>query len=123
MPETTNYGRNRRRGPDKLIKAIHWLAIFGWINFIISLVLFDKAKPDFETFFDRLFHIEMRTYWNESLAFLSFSWFILCIILSITGLIINKKRHRRKTDEYRWNLIVLAIISLIGAASYLYALG
>ena len=115
--------KERRRGPDKFIKTIRWLAILGWVNFGISLILFDKAKPDFETFFDRLFHIEMRHYWNESFAFLSFAWFILCIVLSIAGIIINKKRHRRKTDEYRLNLIVLAIVSLIGAMSYIYILG
>ncbi len=113
--------KDRRRGPDKLIKSIRWLAIAGWINFSISLILFDEAKPDFETFFDRLFHIQMRYHWNQTYAFLSLMWFLLCIVLSIVGLWINKKRHRRRNDEYRLNLIVLGLISLIGTGFYLFS--
>lgn len=114
--------KDRRRGPDKLIKLIRWFAIAGWLNFIISLILFDEAKPDFETFFDRLFHIQMRYYWDQTYAWLSMIWFLICLGLSICGLWMNKKRHRRRTDEYRLNLIVLGLISLVGAGFYFYLL-
>ncbi|KAA3615284.1 MAG: hypothetical protein DWQ05_14575 [Calditrichaeota bacterium] len=123
MEQQASRKYDRRRGPDKLIKSLRWLAITGWINFAISLILYDEAKPDFETFFDRLFHVQMRYHWNETLAFLSFVWFVLCLVLSVVGIFINKKRHRRRNDEYRLNLIVLGLISLVGAVSYIFILG
>ncbi len=118
-----NYGYDRRgerrRGPDVWFKMISWLSFIGWLLMLIALVLFDLAKPQMMTFFDRFFHVSFASVWNYQLTLYIFFVMIAGFFLSLIGLTINAKRHRRKKDKYSLSLILLGIVSFMGAAFYL----
>ena len=110
----------RRRGPDFLIRLMEALGVFGWLLMFVALLVVGKAKPQVETFFDRHYHIALRTAWDESLIDYLCYVMLFGLCLSVSGLIINRKRHRRKGDEYRISLILVGIISLAGIAACLF---
>lgn len=105
----------RRKGPDIWLRALSWLIRIGWILMLGSLILISFAKPDAETFYDRFYEVSrtFRDYWNDDLVFWGFYLLMTCIFISIAGITINKKRHRRREDHYRISLIFLGLFSLI----------
>ncbi len=110
----------RRSGPDVWFKMISWLSVIGWVLMLISLVLFDLAKPHMITFFDRFFHVSGVSIWDYQMTLYIFYIMIFGVILSVIGLLINAKRHRRKRDRYSLSLVLLGVVSLLGAAFYMF---
>lgn len=109
----------RRRGPDAVIKAVWWIAGISWLLFIAASVFTEQARPENATFFDRLFDISVRNYWNE--AMLRYAFFIMWINLfvCIIGFAFNMLRHRRKTDKISKSILILGIMNLAGIIWYL----
>lgn len=110
----------RRKGPDLLVKLIHWLGIAVWILAILVLFITDKARPEKSTIFDRLFNIQLRTNWNLALLYEAFFLMVVIFALSVIGIFINTKRHQRKDDHYSFSLIVMGSLSLLGILVCLY---
>ncbi len=110
----------RRRGPDVWRKMISWLSVIGWILMLVALVLFDLAKPHMMTFFDRFFHVSGATVWNYQLTLYIFFVMVAGFVISVSGLLINARRHRRKKDHYSLSLMLLGIVSLLGAVYYMF---
>lgn len=107
----------RRHGKDVLLRI---LTIIGYINtavIVTAAILLSKAEPD--TFHSMTRHLPLRSYWDPvSLKYL----FALCVFgffLSLAGLIVNMRRLKRKYDSVRYNLIVVAILSMAGIIAYL----
>ena len=111
--------QERRRGPDLWFKAIRWFAVSGWLLMFVALIIIGVAKPQTETFFDRSFDVDVRAAWNENLLQNIFYIMILGFVISLIGLMINKRRARRKDDELRISLVALGIISIAGIIAYL----
>ena len=110
---------DRRKGPDRLIHSLKWLAIGGWLLMLAALIVLGLAKPEEVTFYDRHFNIARDTNWNYSLRSIIFYMMILGFSVSVLGLTINLKRLRRRDDEYRISLILMGFISLLGIIIYL----
>ena len=83
---------DRRKGPDLLIRALNWFIIVGWMLMFIALVLASIAKPQTQTFFDRLVHINPKTTWDIRLVTYILYIMILGLVVSGTGIFINLKR-------------------------------
>lgn len=83
-----------------------------------ALFFLDRAKPEIETFFDRWYNLSLRTSWNMELARFILYCMIAGLLLSLAGLIINFKRHRRRGDEVRISLVLLGTLSLFGIICY-----
>lgn len=111
-------GRERRRGPDPLLRSLRWLGGLGWLSMMAALFFLDRAKPEIETFFDRWYNLSLRTSWNMELARFILYCMIAGLLLSLAGLIINFKRHRRRGDEVRISLVLLGTLSLFGIICY-----
>lgn len=111
---------NRRKSPDIIIKALSWLAAVGWICLFIALLIIDKAKPDSITYFNRYYKIQPKLYWNPELTRYIFFLMLTGTVISITGLVLNKLRHRRKNDSYSASLIIISLISISGILLYLF---
>jgi hypothetical protein len=109
----------RRRGPDAVIKAVWWTVGISWLLFIAALVFIDTAKPETETFFDRMFDVSIRDYWNENMLLYAFFVMVLDLAVCIIGLIFNLARHKRKTDRISKSILILGILSLSGILWYL----
>ncbi len=105
---------NRRTGPDIWVKLRRIFAIIIWPVLFITLLLLDFAKPQVETFFDRLYNINIRDSWNTEFTNYIFILMIIGFFSSILGLIISSKRNRRRSDKYPFSFIFMAVLSLIG---------
>jgi hypothetical protein len=109
----------RRRGPDAVIKAVWWISGISWSLIITSIVFAGLAKPESETFFDRLFNIRVRGYWDDDLLRYAFFILLLNFITCIAGFILNLFRQKRKTDKINKSVILLAAASLSGILWFL----
>ena len=110
----------KRKGPDILMRSLTWLAVLGWFLMYVVLMVLNKAKPKSESSFDRINGAEVLIPpWNPVLIQYIFYLMIAGLCISIIGMILNIKRHRRKKDKYRMSLIVLGVISLLGIIFYL----
>ncbi|BCR02978.1 hypothetical protein DESUT3_00470 [Desulfuromonas versatilis] len=113
--------RERRRGPDPLVRSLRWLGGLGWLAMLAALVFLDLAKPEIETFFERWYQIRLRTTWDLQLARYLFYSMLAGLAFSLAGLAANLRRRRRSSDEIRVSLVALAVISLLGILRYLSA--
>ena len=111
--------RHRRRDP--LLLALRWLSLVGWLALLAALFVLAEARPPVETFFERWYGLRLRSSWNLDLARYIFYLMLLGLGTSLTGLVINSRRLRRRGDEWRVSLILVAIISLLGLIRYLTA--
>ncbi len=108
----------RRRGPDLWIRSLRYLALAGWGALLCAFFVLVKARPQMETFFDRVYDIQLQQQWNMELARYILWLMILGLTLSLSGLVINGFRLRRRSDEWRFSLIFLGIICLSGILLY-----
>jgi uncharacterized oligopeptide transporter (OPT) family protein len=108
----------RRKGPDLWSRSLRYLALAGWILLVSAFFILDKAKPKVETFFERVYDIRLHQQWDMDLARYILWLMVLGLVFSIVGLVINAKRNRRRTDQWRLSLIFLGIISLSGIFLY-----
>ncbi len=111
--------QERRKGPDFWLRAIQWLGIISWGLMLPLLYLIDRAKPGFETFFDRMFGIQVRTTWDLEVYRWAVFLMVILFIFSGVGLFINKNRNRRSEDSIRLNLVMILLLSLAGIVYYL----
>jgi len=110
---------DRRRGPDIWLRAIQMIGMISWGLMLPLLYLIDRAKPEFETFFDKMFDIQVRSTWDLEVYQWAVFLMVILAVLSATGLLINKSRKRRKEDYYRINLVIMLLLSVAGVLYYL----
>ena len=113
----------RRKGWNAWDLAIRWLAGGGWLALFAALFLLDRARPQTETFFDRINKVPLRHAWNLALARYILYAMILGLVLSLAGIAINLGHYRRKEDELRLSLILIALIALAGIVKYFISFG
>lgn len=112
---------DRREGPDVLIKVLDWLSITGWILMLISLIMYEFAKPGYDNVYSRFKSAPpLTTIWDRGLLTYIFMLLNISFVISITGIIINFRRHRRKNDEYRLSLIILSFVSFFFVVMYIF---
>jgi hypothetical protein len=103
-----------------LVKWVKWTGIVSWIVLFSIMLITDMAKPPIETFFDRMFNVKLRTYWDTGLIRLALVFMVVLFLLSVAGIIANSMRHRRKTDRYNKSVIFSATASFIGILFYIF---
>lgn len=106
--------KDRRRGPDALVKWVNAAGILIWALVLVILGFAQEAKPQVETVIDKAFNTKLRNTWNYSLINDALYLLIFQLILCVVTIFINSKRHRRKTDKYNPSVIILGIVSIIG---------
>ena len=116
----------RRRGHDLLLRIMSWLGIGGWAIMLLVMVAVDRAQPDDPDFIPNKRILEqagvpyhLRTTWDQNLVTYIFYLLIAGLVLGITGLVVNSRRHRRRDDHYRIHLVLLTGISAVGILYYL----
>jgi len=113
----------RRKGPDLLITVLRWLAVTGWILVVLFLIIAGIAKPEFQSYFGERYHAQFRSNWD--LDVLLYSYYLMAAVLgiSVSGVLLNILRHRRKNDEYMISFFVMGFTSLAGILIYLFSFG
>lgn len=117
----TAYGapkKDRRKGPDVWIRILKVLGVVSWFFMLLFLVLLEIAKPEFESFFDRYYHLNLRTTWDLDVARHLYRLMFLGLGISIVGLLISSQRYRRTTDRLPFALILIGVASIAGIVLY-----
>ncbi|MCK5096619.1 MAG: hypothetical protein KAR45_00870 [Desulfobacteraceae bacterium] len=116
-----NLLRNRREKQDIWSKSLIALNIFVWILLIIILLIFHKAQPEFETFFDRFYQLNLRTFWDIKYSDLLIYFVATGLFISLTGWILGRFRGRRENDHLI-SLFLTGLISIILLLTALFRL-
>ncbi len=114
--------KDRRGGRDFLARVLAVFNVLAWAVVVLILVVAERAKPQFESFFDRYYHLDVRTDWD--FTFVQYLlWITLAgIVVSSLGLILGVFRARRRTDPSRFGLVVMGLISLAGICGIVFLL-
>ena len=102
----------RRQTTDFWAKLLFYFNIAAWILLAFMLGLFHRAQPEFESFFDRFYHLQLRTHWDIQYLYYLVYIVIISISISLSGLLLSLFRGRRQNDHKKV-LIVTGIFSLI----------
>ncbi len=103
---------DRRRAMDFWTRLFIFLSFMAWGILVASLVVFHRAQPEFETFFDRFYRLNLRTTWDlQFLKYLAYT-VILGLAVSVFSFALSLSRARRRTD-HKNHLLILAFLYLV----------
>ena len=102
----------RRQTTDFWVKLLFYLNIIAWILLIFMLFVFHRAQPEFESVFDRYYHLQLRTSWDIQYLYYLIYIVITGIFITLSGLLLGLFRGRRANDHKK-ALIITGIFSLI----------
>ena len=111
--------QNRRKFPrekDRFFQSMVFLNVLGWFVFIGALLVFHDARPEFVSGVQAFWGIEGRQGWSKTLTLYLVSLLSVCLIISVTVLIMKRRRNRRDKDHFGINgyvLLLTAVSSLI----------
>ena len=88
---------------------------------MVSLLVFHQAQPEFETFFDKFYRLDLRTSWDMVFVKYLVATIILGSIVSILGLGLSRFRARRQTDHKK-HLILLGFLYLVLFFAYVMSI-
>ncbi len=111
---TDIYHKNieRRCKIDIWVKMLNFVNFLAWILIIAIFVVFERARPQFESFFDRFYKLTLRVNWDIKFIDYLLWLVVVCIIISVSGLLLSLTRARRKEDYSTAGLLIMGIISL-----------
>ena len=106
----------RRQGKDFLVRLLQTASLAGWALFVAASVVFHFARPELETGLHRYWGIEAREGWNESLVFWLLGLLGLCVVMSLIGILVRRRRARRASDSNWSNIFFLLVAAGSGLA-------
>lgn len=102
--------KNRRKGPDSIIKLVSFISFLTWLIIFTSLIVLHMASPRMG-----YYHAVRVNYFDMGNAVIIIKVLLFInIILSIWGITANTLRKKRKTDTIRSSLVFSTLVSLIG---------
>lgn len=101
-----------RKGPDIILRMIDIASVILWGFLIVNLAIILFARPEGETFFDRLFNLSVRNYWDAALLQIALILSLTQLLISIFSLYLNSKRLKRKDDRLRASIIISIFVAL-----------
>ncbi|MCO4798113.1 MAG: hypothetical protein KC484_02780 [Colwelliaceae bacterium] len=102
----------RRKSEDLWLKVIRIFTILAWLIFTVALVVSYYAAPETNYGVLRYHNISIRKFWLTPLTGYLYLLLWLSALLSYVSLIVHKYRSRRRSDNKRFNVILLFSISL-----------
>lgn len=102
---------DRRRGTDGWARLFIALNYMAWAGLLVALIIFHRAQPEFETFFDRFYQLTLRTYWDK--RFIRYLVYIAGtgLVATVAGFGLSIFRARRTTDHKK-SIMVLGFLYL-----------
>lgn len=100
--------KNRRRGPDTMVKMITLFSVLSWIIIIAVLVMFTMSKPAAGS------NILKRAALSGGATVMLGAKLLLFvnILLCIWGTVVNMMRNKRRSDRFHLSLIFSFVVSL-----------
>lgn len=113
-------GVERRKGTDWRIRLLRFSALASWLLYIVCLVLFHYARPEFNSGIARYHGLRVRNYWDPTYSDLLLYLIWVCSALSLLSLVAGYQRSRRSEDSRRYNLILLAVVTVASGVMLTY---
>ena len=103
----------RRKSTDLFRLVFIWMNIIACVGLIAAILIFHRAQPEFETFFDRFYGLQLRRYWDQN--YVRFLVYVLGAgtLGSAVCLWLSRYRGRRSTDRSRLVLALTLLYSLL----------
>ncbi|MEA1969079.1 MAG: hypothetical protein U9N77_12780 [Thermodesulfobacteriota bacterium] len=106
----------RRCHQDIWTKVLFFFNYCVWILIVGILIVIEMARPQFETFFDRFYKLNLRTSWDTEVFIYLYYLVITGLIISTAGFVLTLGRARRKSDGNCISLLIMWLISITGLA-------
>ena len=103
--------KNKRRGPDFIIKTIGWFSIISWVILISIVGILMVTNPALRGVV--LVNMPARQISQGWLLLINIL-LVFLIIINIFGIIFNFVRLKRKTDSIRITFFFSSILAIIG---------
>jgi len=111
--------RERRRGPDIIIRSLFWLNLISWLMVVVTAVFIFKAQPQSVNFFSRVLNAGVRTSWDTDLLTAGFESALILLLISVISIIVSRVRGRRKTDKRNVFSLVTLSMSFLAIITYI----
>lgn len=117
-----NNSTDRRGRRDVWTRLLTLFNALSWIVIALILIVTERAKPEFESFFDRFYRLELRTWWDIEFVKCLFWLAFAGSIMSSIGLILSVTRARRQNDTSRFGLLLMGVLSVVGLGGVVFFL-
>ena len=102
----------RRGEVNKRLRLLKGLSIAAWASFGIALLIFHYARPELNYGILRYAGITIRDTWLSDYKLYFIMMLIVCCLLSLASVFINRQIMRRKTDRFYYNVVLLGAICI-----------
>ncbi|HPS56864.1 MAG TPA: hypothetical protein PK514_02060 [Spirochaetota bacterium] len=102
---------DQRRGPDFILNLISGISTILWIIFAVVFILLAVANPTHSGTALSRPGLRSGGQWIYSIIYILL---IVQTLLSISGIVFNLTRMKRKTDHVRITLILLTFLGIAG---------
>lgn len=102
--------RNRRRGPDTMVRMITIFSIGSWLLIFLALLIYQLVHPMTSSYSS----VRMNLSDFGPGVILAEVLLAVNVLLCAWGMAMNMMRNKRKSDRFRVSLLISAVISLAG---------
>jgi uncharacterized membrane protein YidH (DUF202 family) len=102
----------RRGHVNKRLQLLQGLTVSAWASFAIALLMFHYARPELNYGILRHAGLTVRETWLSDYKLYFVILLVVCCLLSLASVLINRQIMRRKTDRFHYNVVLLAVICL-----------
>jgi len=102
----------RSNKPDLIAKFIMGLNILSWLVFVAALIIFHYARPEIEYGIVKYFGLDVREEWLAQPKNILLLLLYTCAGLSFIGMLLGRVRNRRRSDNHRYNLLMLLLVCI-----------
>jgi hypothetical protein len=102
--------KNKRLGPDFIIKVIERITLISWLIFFTVLGIMINVNPALRGM--ALVRMPSRQISEGWLALL-YLMLIILIIINVSGIIFNARRLKRKSDHMRLTFFISGILAVV----------
>ncbi|MDD4273250.1 MAG: hypothetical protein PHG14_05925 [Desulfobacter postgatei] len=104
---------NRRKSTDFFGLVFIWMNIAACAGLIAAILIFHRAKPEFETVFDRFYNLQLRRYWDQNYVRFLVDVLGTGTLINAAALLLSRYRGRRSTDHRNLVLFLTILYSLL----------
>ncbi len=115
MADKNELNLNMRSGPDFRTKSIRYFVAASKILICSSLIFTFLTIPVLKVFLNTYLHFKLSPWPNPMFYKIDFILTALTFLISLVGILVSSTRNRRRHDRICGSLIIIAIVSFIGA--------